>query len=118
ERPLIVDGRGHVKVVVLLAVRIADDVADGACVVALRSILRVPHDLVDEVAEMKDECQAVCGSATLVLPDHAAIGVARAELNVLTADERELHWPSVGRDRRGERATDAAAEPVFVGEAV
>src|SRR6201999_2241433 len=74
--------------------------------------------LVDEVAEVQDEAQLLITRAALVFPDHPAIGVAGALPHVLAAHEGEADRARVGFLRRGQRAADAAAVAVLVGEAV
>ena len=75
----------------LFAVRIADDVAQAPVVHTLRPILRVPDDFVDEVAEVQHEAEPILLGGALILEDHPPIGVLRAVVGILAADEREAH---------------------------
>ena len=68
---------------------IAHDVADLAIVHALRAIFRIPDHFVDEIAEMQHEAETILFGGALVFVDHPAIGVLRALIRVLAADERE-----------------------------
>src|SRR4029079_4222795 len=106
------------KVGVFLAARIANDVANAPRVISLRPILRVPNDLVDEVAEVEDEAQSFGRIAPFVVYDHTSIRVARAQLHVLATDECEARRASVSPSGRGERPANPAAEAVLVGEAI
>ena len=78
----------------LLAVRDAGDLVDRPVVAGLQ-VLGVLHDLVDEVAEVEHEAELVGGRRPLVLEDHPAIGVERALVDALAADEREVHRPRI-----------------------
>jgi hypothetical protein len=89
-----------------------------AAVLAFGRFVRVNHHLVDEVAEVQHEADLLGARAALVLVDHAAIRVRGADRHVLAAHEREAHRARVALARRGERAADAAAVAVVVGEAV
>src|SRR6476469_4959657 len=106
------------KVGVLLAARIANDVANAPRVVSLRPILRGPTNLVDEDAEVEDEAQPFGGIAPFVVRDHTTIRVARAQLHVLATDECETRRTSVSPSWRRERPANPAAEAVLVGEAI
>jgi hypothetical protein len=84
----------------------------------LRPILRVPNDLVDEVAEVEDEAQSFGGIAPFVVHDHTTIRITRAQLHVLATDECEARRTSVSPSWRGERPANPAAEAALVGEAI
>jgi hypothetical protein len=106
------------EIAMLLAMRIAHEIADAAIVVALRAVFGIPDEFVDEVAEMQDEAQARVGRRVLVVVDHAPVGRLRAEVRVLARNEREAHGTRVVEGGRGQRAADAAAVAVGIGEAV
>ena len=79
-----------------LAVRIADQVAQPAAALhAARTVLGIEDDLVDEIAEMKDEAHPVLGRPSFVLEDHAPPGVHRALGRVLAADEGKADRPGI-----------------------
>src|SRR4029077_9392179 len=61
------------------------------------SILRILHDLVDEISKVKDEIELVLGARALILEDHPAIAVELALVDVLATDESELHGPRIVR---------------------
>src|SRR6266699_3682949 len=85
----------HVKVSDLFAVRVTNNVAQPPRVIPLRAILRVPNHLVDKVAEMKDKPQLIVFCLALILPDHSAISVRCASLNVLATDESKADGSTV-----------------------
>jgi hypothetical protein len=118
ERAVVLDRGRDVEVGDLLAVRIADDVAQAPVVHPLGPVLRIPDGLVDEVPEMEHEAQPFGLGALLVLEDHPPVGVASALGDVLAAHERETDGVVVAGGGSGERAADAAAEALLVGEAV
>ena len=108
---IVVDRQWNVEVADLLAVGDAHDLVDRPVVACLAAVLRIPDDLVDEVAEVQHEVELLGGRRALVLEDHPPIRVQRAFVDVLAADEREVHGACiVGRGRR-QRAADAAAVP-------
>src|SRR5580704_4293284 len=72
--PIVVDCRGNVKVPDLLPVRVADEVTKAPIVHTLWPILGVPHDLVDEVAEVEHEVELLTGGSAFVLEDHSPVG--------------------------------------------
>ena len=119
ERPVVVERRRDVEAPDLLAVGVADDVAQPPVVAApVGALLGVVDHLVDEVAEMQHEGELLVGRRALVLVDHAPVGVLRALAHVLAAHEREPHRPRVVRERRRARAADAAARAALAHEAV
>ena len=79
---------GTWKLPTLRAVGNPADVVDGS-VVAVRHLLGIFDDLVDEVAEVQHEAEPLIGGRALVLPDHAAIRVLRALVDALARDEGE-----------------------------
>ena len=98
--------------------RIANDVAYAPVVHALRPILRIPDDLIDEVAKMQHEAQAIRFRRALILEDHPAVGVLSAVVGVLTTDERESHRARIVLCRRGDRSADTAGEAGLIGEPI
>jgi hypothetical protein len=116
DRPVIFDGRRNMEVLDPFAVRVSDDVAEAAVVHALRSILRIPHDFVDEVAEVQHEIEPIGGRGALVLENHPPECVLRALVDVLTADERKFHRAIGIVGRRRDRAADTAAISALVSE--
>lgn len=115
---IVVDRRRDVEVGHLFPARVAHDVAQTAVVHPLRPVLRIPDDLVDEVTQMEHEEEAVRLRRLLVLVDHPAVGVLRALIDVLTADEREAHRTRVVGAGCREGASNAASHPRVVREAV
>jgi hypothetical protein len=91
---------------------------DAVVAVPVLHLVRVLHDLVDEIAQVQHETQPVLRRGTFVLPDHPAIRVQRAFANVLATDEREARRSRVVAPGRGQRAADPAAVAVLVHEAV
>src|SRR5262245_20185264 len=102
----------------LFTVPEADNVTQPSCVHALRPVFRIPDHFVDEVAEMEHEAEPIVCRLLFVLPNHPAIGRRCPLLYVLTAHESEAHSPAIFFVRRCDRAAHAAAEAMFVGEAV
>src|SRR4029079_19577492 len=80
--------------------------------------LWILHDLVDEIAKVEDEIELVLGPRALILEDHTSVAVELAFVDVLAADEGEVHGPRVVGGRRGNGAGDAAAVPFSGGEAI
>src|SRR6202041_2447989 len=64
---IVFHSRRNVKVPDLLAVRIADDVPQAAVVDALRTVLWVPDNLIDEVAEVQHEVNPLRFGSSCVL---------------------------------------------------
>ena len=118
QRAVVIERDRDVEVADLLAGREPHDVAQPARVHALRAVLGVPHDLVEEVAEVEHEAEPIGLGALLVLEDHPAVGGLRALADVLAADERELDRPRIAGRRRGDRPADPAAVAAIVDEAV
>ena len=112
-----VERQRNVEIADLLAVGNARDLVDRAVVAGLH-LVRIFDDLVDEVAEVQHETELSLRRRALVLEDHPPIGVELAFIDVLAADEGEVHRPRIVGRRRGDRAADAAAVPVRVGEPV
>src|ERR1044071_4683682 len=101
----------------LAAVGDARDLVDRAVIPRL-PLFRILNHLVNEVAEVKHEIEPVARGRAFVFEDHAAVGVQFAFVDVLAADEGEVHRPRVVRQRRGDGAADAAAVAVRVGESI
>jgi hypothetical protein len=118
DRAVVVDRGRNVEVVVLLAVGITHELADAAIVHALRPVLRIPDQFVDEIAQMQHEPEAILGRGLLVLEDHASIRILRTVVDVLARHEREAHRPPIVFGRRRQRAADAAAVAIGIGEAI
>ena len=112
-----VDRQRVVEVAACAAIGNPADFVDRAVVARLHLIGILDH-LVDEIAEVKNETELLGGRRALIFEDHPAIGVELAFVDVLAADEGEVHRPWIVRQRRGDRAADAAAVSVCVGEAV
>ena len=111
------DRQRIVELAGLPAVGNAPDVVNRAVVTRFH-FLGIFDDFVNEIAEVEDESELVLWRGALVLEDHPAIGVELAFIDVLAADEGEIDGARVAVERRGDRAADAAAVPVGVGEAV
>ena len=97
---------------------IADDVADLAPVIRLLAVFRIPHHLVDEIAQMQDEIELLGFRLLPVVIHHAPVGIVVAGVLILTADKGEIHRAIVGVRGRGPGAPDAAAHALGVGEAI
>src|SRR5436190_19595733 len=102
------------KIADLATVRDASDVVDGAVVPGLHLFGIFDH-LVNEVAEMEDEAKLVGWPCAFILKDHPAIGVELALVDVLAADEGEVHRPRVVCERRRDRAANATAKAALNG---
>ena len=118
ERAITVDVGRHVEIVVLLAMRVAHEIANAAVVVSVWTVLRIPHELVHEVAEVHHEATAIAVGSLLVLVDHPAIRVAGAELIVLAGDEREAYRGAVGARGSGDRAPRTTRVPALIDESI
>src|SRR5215469_12547260 len=93
------------------------DVVDRA-VVPRRHLVGIFDDLINEITEVENETELISGRRALILKDHAAIAVELTFIHALAADEGEIERPWIVRQRRGDRAADAATAPLIVGEAV
>ena len=107
----------HVEIAHLAAVGNAAEVVDGARI-AVRHLVGIFDDFVDEVAQMEHEAELAIGGRALVLPDHPAKGVLRAFVDAVARHEGEADGARVAGARRGDRAPDPAAGAAVVGEAV
>jgi len=115
---IVVDRRRNMEVGMFFTVLVAYELTDAAIVIALRPVFRIPDEFVNEVAEMQDETQALVGCRVLVVVDHAPVGRLRAEIRVLAGNECEAHGAPVIMRRGRQRAADAAAIAVGIGEAI
>ena len=112
------NGCRDVEVFVLLAIFVAHDVAYFAVIHALRAVFRIPDQFVDEIAHVEDEGELVFRRGALILVDHPTISVLRAIVRVLAGHKGKVHAARIVIGRRGDRAADAAAVPVAIGEAI
>ena len=121
QRAVVVERTGHGEAVVgdLAAVLVRHRERDLPIVaMPVLDLVRRLDDLVDEIAQVQHEAEALVRRRALVLEDHLAVRVHRALGRALAADEGELRGARVVGRRRGQRAADAAAVAVFVDEAV
>src|SRR5262249_18289592 len=104
------------------------DVVDRAVVPRLQ-LVGILDDLVNEITEVEHETElgiaknawAVArswGRRALIFKDHPAIAVELAFVEILAADEGEVDRSWIVRERRGDRAANAAPVSLFIGEAV
>src|SRR5215468_1510375 len=114
---VVIDRDRDVEVVNLLSLRIANEFLDLAVVVS-GAVLRVPDQLVDEVAQVQDEAEAVLLRNALILEDHSSVRVLRSEVRVLTTDKREVYGSRIAIGRRGDGSPEAAAETFGIGKAI
>src|SRR5471032_1145640 len=101
----------------LAAIGNSADVVDRV-VVPRRHFLGIFDDLINKITEVENETELIGGRRTLILKDHPAIAVELAFIDALAADEGEIYRPWIVRQRRGDRAADAATVPLSIGEAV
>ena len=87
-------------------------------VVISGAVLRIPDQLVDEVAQMQNKAEPVLLRSVLILEDHSSVRVLRSEVCVLTTDEREVYRPGIIIGRRGDGAAEAAAGTLRIGKAI
>jgi len=107
-----------VKVRVLLAVRISHDVENFAVVHTLRPVFGIPDDLVNEIAQVKNESDLFRLACPLIFENHPPVSVLSSLIRVLAAYKDELHWTHVRFFWRGDRPPNAASFAKFVGESV
>src|SRR5258706_894779 len=96
----------------------ANDVAQPAGVMPLRSIVGIPDDLVSKVPEMEHKAESIAVRLLLVFPDHAAVGGGRALLHILTTHEGEVHSSPISHSGSSNRPPDPAAKAMLVGKAI
>ncbi len=121
ERAVVLQRGGHVEAVVgdRLALRKVHRERDAAIVaMAVLDLVRVLHDLVDEVAQMQHEAEPVLRRGAFVFADHPPIGIQRALADVLATDEGEARRSRIVGCGRRQRAADPAAVAVLVREAI
>ena len=113
-----VDGQRVVEVAGLAAIGNARDLVDRAVVAGLH-LVGILNDLVDEVAEVQHEAELIVGRARVRLrrsSGDSALSLPSLTLWQLTKAKFTRPW--IVRQRRGDRAADAAAVSVGVGEAI
>ena len=118
SRAIVVHCGRNVEVADLFAVRVADDVADATVVHALRSVFWIPHNFIDEVAEVQHEANTICFGSALILENHSAVGVLRAVVGILATHESKADGSGVVHGGCCDGAADATAEAFGVAEAV
>src|SRR5205814_8584375 len=106
-----------VEVVNFLSLRITNDFPHLAVVIS-GAVLRIPDQLVDEVAQVQNKAEPVLLRSVLILEDHSSVRVLRSEVCVLTTDEREVYRPGIILGRRGDGAAEAAAGTLRIGKAI
>lgn len=114
---IVVNISWYVEGLNLLAMRITDDISD-LSVVVLCSILRVPHDFVDEIAEMQNEAKPILVAGLFIFIDHSAVCILRAEIRVLAAYEGKSNRPWVVVRGCCDGSTHATARTVLIRKAV
>ena len=63
---------------------------------AARNFIGIFDHLIDEVAEMQDETEALVLGRTLILPEHPPVGVLRPLIDTLAGHEREADGARIG----------------------
>src|ERR1700751_340654 len=106
-----------VEVLNFLSLRITNDFPYLAVVIS-GAVLRIPDQLVDEVAQVQNKAEPVLLRSVLILEDHSSVSVLRSEVCVLTTDEREIYRPRIIMGRRGDGAAEAAAGSLGIGKAI
>ena len=115
---IVIQRRRDVKIVNLLAMLVANDVAQFSIVHALRTIFRIPDDLVNEIAQVQNEIEPLVFGRAQVFEDHAPIRVLRALIRVLATDEGEPDRARIIVGRRRDGAADATAIAAAVAKAI
>src|SRR3954447_21329366 len=87
-------------------------------VVPRRYLVGIFDDLINEITEVEHETELIGGRRALILEDHPAIAVEPAFIDALAADEGEIHRPRIVRQRRGDRAANAATVSFSIREAI
>ncbi len=105
------------EVVDLASVGNTTDVEHGA-IVAMRYLIRVLNDLIDEIPKMQDERQAIFGRGALIFPNHASVGILRALIHALARNESKAHRSCIVDLGRRDRAADTAAIAFRIDEAI
>src|ERR1700756_1317654 len=83
-----------VEVLNFLSLRITNDFLHLAVVIS-GAVLRIPDQLVYEVAQVQNKAEPVLLRSVLILEDHSSVSVLRSEVCVLTTDEREMYRPRI-----------------------
>ena len=65
------------EVLYFFAVLITNNIANAAIVHSLGTVFGIPHNFVDEVAEMEHEAESIFLGSMFVFIDHSAISVLR-----------------------------------------
>ncbi len=107
----------HMEVADLASVGNPADLVDGS-VVAVRDLLRIFDDLVDEVAQVQHEVQPLIGGRVPVFPEHAPPRVLLALVDRLAGDEGEADRSRVVSVRCGDGPADATAVALGVDESI
>ena len=116
--PVVVERGRQVESAHLPAGRVADEFAQAPSArLSAGAVFGIEDELVDEVAEVQYEAEALRRSPALILEDHLAPGVHGALGRVLAADEGEADRPLVAVRRRGQGPADPAALAFLVDEA-
>src|SRR5882724_178446 len=106
-----------VEVVNFLSLRITNEFLHLAVVIS-GAVLRIPDQLVYEVAQVQNKTEPVLLRSVLILEDHSSVRVLRSEVRVLTTDEGEMYRPGIIIGRRGDVAAEAAAGTLRIGKAI
>src|ERR1700735_1888604 len=112
--PVVLHGRRNMEVANLLSVWVTIQITQPTIVPTLRTVLRIPGDLVNKIALMKHKIELLIGRGALVFKDHSPIGILRALCDILATDERKF-GAVVGRfERSSTRPSDATANPLRI----
>src|SRR5262245_41896060 len=106
------------KIPMLLAALIADEIAQPPVVVSLGTVLRIPDELINEVAEVQHEAQLVLRALLFILPTHPPVSRGWSHLHILSAHEGKMNRPGIISSRRGNGAARAAAKTMPIGKAI
>src|SRR5205809_5111584 len=109
----------------LTAIGNSADVVDRT-VVPRRQLVGIFDDLINEITEVENETELSIaknawataqagGRRALILEDHPSVAIELAFIDALAADEGEIDWPWIVRERRGDRPADAATVSFRIG---
>src|SRR5215472_866169 len=115
---IIADVGGNVKIGNLFAVLVADDVAQTPVVHSLGTILRVPDDFIDKVAQMEHEFQSLVFLGPLVFENHSPIGILCSLIGILAGHKGKPHRPRVLICRSHNGSPNPTSVTVFIREAI
>src|SRR5262249_44649289 len=118
QRPVVINRSRDMKVTNLLTVLVSNNIAKSARVHACRPVFGIPHDLVNEVPEVKDKGKLLGRGPLLVLPDHSSKSVASALLYILTTHEREVHLPRVVARWSRDSPANPASKAILIGKPI